>query len=257
MMMVGGAGLAGIDDLPEVDVPTAKELIEQIHEHVSVAELTALVSELEHKAAEMRRLLLEPGLDSARVRAAIELTFVGRRRASAIMGIRSDADLARWVTDLLDGSDSVSTRLERFCTAAGPLAGDKAAELASEFLHFTAPERHWLWSRWIWSAESRTGALPLLIDEDFDLEADGLGASYERVGQALTALDQSPEAGAFRLGETPRLGTDVMLACTYGVYMRTVLGLKMTQEFNALVPPMPQLVRRLLGTHVKPTQEVA
>jgi hypothetical protein len=100
----------------------------------------------------------------------------------------------------------------------------------------------------MWSTQSRTGALPLLIGEDYDLEADGLGATYERVSEALSALDASPEAAAFRVGGGGRLGTDVLLACTYGVYMRTVLGLKMTQEFNALVPPIRDLVRRLLGT---------
>ncbi|MHB1835420.1 MAG: hypothetical protein ACYCXW_10675 [Solirubrobacteraceae bacterium] len=234
---------------PEVDVPTAKELIEQIHQHLAVAELAALVRELERKAAAMSELLLAPGLDSSRVRAALEWTFVARRRASAVMGSRSDRELAAWVGDLLSADDPLPARFERFCAAAGTLAVQSAAELAGELLHFTGPDRHWLWSRWIWSPEDRTGALPLLIGEGYDLEADGLGAGYERVGEAIGALDSSPEAGAFRPAGGGRLGTDVLLACTYSVYMRTVLGLKMTQEFNALVPPMAQLVRRLLGTH--------
>ncbi len=235
---------------PEVDVPTAKELIEQIHQHVTLDELGALIGELQRKVAALRELLLAPGLDSQRVRAALDWTFVARRRASAIMGARSDSELVAWAEDLLHGGDPISVRFDRFCAAAGPLSnGGAAAELASELLHFSGPERHWLWSRWIWSSESRTGALPLLIGEDYELEADGLGAGYERVSQALSALDGSPEASAFRLGGGDRLATDLLLACSYGVYMRTVLGLKMTQEFNALVPPMAQLVRRLLGIH--------
>jgi hypothetical protein len=240
--MVAGA-------LPEVDVPTAKELIEQIHQHVTVAELAALVDELGRKAQSMSELLMGPGLDSSRIRAALECTFVARRRASAVLGGRSDRELAGWVGDLLNGRDPIPIRFERFCVTAGTLSEESAAELAGELLHFTGPDRHWLWSRWIWSPESRTGALPLLIGEDYDLEADGLGAGYERVGEAIDALDGSPEASAFRPAGGGRLGTDVLLACTYSVYMRTVLGLKMTQEFNALVPPTAQLVRRLLGTH--------
>lgn len=249
--MVGGASVAVAGASPEVDVPTAKELLEQIHRHFSVEEIGELVAELERKVAAIRRLLYDPQLDASGVRAALQWTFVGRRRASAIMGARGDRQLAGWVTDLLHGSDELPARFERFCAAAGPLDGASAAELASELLHFSRPECHWLWTRWIWSAESRTGALPLLIGEEYEFEADGLGATYLRVGEALEALDASPEAGAFRLRGGGRLATDVLLACTYGVYMRTVLGLKMTQEFNALVPPMTQLVRRLLGTYYR------
>ena len=241
---------------PQVDVPTAKELIEQIHQHVDVDELAVLVDELAGKVTAMRRLLWAEDLDGIRVRAALERTFVARRRASAILGARGDAELATWVRDLLFGTDPVGARFDRFCHASAPLGGGAAAELASELLHFSDPDQHWLWSRWMWSPDSRTGALPLLIGEDYELEAGGLGAGYERVGEALSALDASPEAAAFRPRGGGRLGTDVFLACTYGVYMRTVLGLRMTQEFNALVPSLPQLVRRLLGTHQR-REEVA
>jgi hypothetical protein len=247
--MAGGAGPLSVGTTPEVDVPAAKELIEQIHQQVGVEELGALVHELEVKVATMRRLLAPDGFSADRVREALGWTFVGRRRGNAIIGARSDEDLKAWIAALLTEGVPVGTRLEGFCDAAGPIHPSAAVELGTELLHFTDPDRNWLWSRWVWNAESRTGALPLLIGEDFDLDADGLGEAYARIGEALKALDESPEAGAFRRGGGGRLGTDVLLACTYGVYMRTVLGLKMTQEFNALVPPMEQLVRRLLGTH--------
>jgi hypothetical protein len=243
-----GAGPMSVTALPEVDVPTAKELIEQVHEHVSVGELLELVGELERKAKIIGELLGDE-LSAERIRCALEWTFVGRRRASAILGIRSEADLLAWIGGLLATDQPPGVRLERFCAAAGDLSAPRAAELGSELLHFTAPARYGLWARWVWSPESRTGALPLLIGEEYELEAEGLGPTYERVCIALRALDESPEAGAFRGPRGGPLGTDILLACTYGVYMRTVLGLKMTQEFNALVPPMPQLVRRLLGVH--------
>lgn len=253
--MPGGAGPIAAGSAPEVDIPTAKELIEQIHVHVSVQEIGELARELQAKAARMRKLLLAPGLDAARVRAATELTFVGRRRASEILGAREEAELIEWVTDLLTGTARLADRFERFCAPLHALSDGAAAELAGELLHFTSPETRWLWSRWIWSPESATGALALLIGEDYELEADTPGAAYERVGWAIARLHESPEAGAFRIHGGGALATDVLLACTYGVYMRTVLGLKMTQEFNALVPPMTELVRRLLGTHVTPRQE--
>lgn len=255
--MAGGAGPMTLTALPEVDVPTAKELIEQVHQHLTVAELQELAGELSAKSMAVSELLSAPGLTSARLREALQWTFVGRRRASAILGVRSDEELGAWVAGLLSDQAPRAVRFERFCACAGPLSGSPAAaELASELLHFTAPSQHALWSRWIWSAESRTGALALLIGEGYELETEGVGAGYERVCEASRALDDSPEAGAFRGPGGGPFGTDVLLACTYGVYMRTVLGLKMTQEFNALVPQMAQLVRRLLGTH-HPRQEAS
>jgi hypothetical protein len=239
------ANVAGV----EVDVPTAKELIEEIHQHLKVEELHALVDELSVKSSAVRSLLHGEGLDGARVREALEWTFVSRRRTSQILGVRDDGEIAAWVGGLLAGSDPRPRRLERFCASCGPLSPPAAAELASELLHFNDPARNGLWTRWIWSSESRTGALALLIGEEYELEGDGLGETYERVCEAISVLDGSPEASSFRRPDSGTLGTDVLLACAYAVYMRTVLGLKMTSEFNALVPPMAQLVRRLLGTH--------
>ncbi len=45
------------------------------------------------------------------------------------------------------------------------------------------------------------------------------------------------------------LGTDVFLAAVYGVYMQTVLRMRMTKEFTNILPPLPDLIRRLLGVH--------
>ncbi len=46
-----------------------------------------------------------------------------------------------------------------------------------------------------------------------------------------------------------RHGVYVYLACVYGVYMYTTLRIRMTQEFNKVVPQLPELIRRLLGTY--------
>jgi hypothetical protein len=47
----------------------------------------------------------------------------------------------------------------------------------------------------------------------------------------------------------PRFGVDVFLAAVYGIYMYTVLRMRMTQEFNKVVPELPDLIRRLLGVY--------
>ena len=42
-------------------------------------------------------------------------------------------------------------------------------------------------------------------------------------------------------------GTDVFLACVYAVYMFTVFRVKLSQEFNRILPELPELVQRVLG----------
>jgi hypothetical protein len=249
--MPGGAGPLALGEAPEVDVPTAKELIDEVYRHVDHSELGAIVAELGVKAACFDELLGPNAierLDAGALREALAWTFAARRRASVVIGARGDDELRAWIGDLLYGSAPLAERFERFCV--GLALGEVGVELAGELLHFTAPDRYWLCSRWVWSPESRTGALPLLIAVDFDLdEAEGPGATYERVGAAMAALDASPEAASFRAADGARLATDVFLVAVYGVYMQTVLGLKLSREFNAVVPPIPELARRLLGIH--------
>ncbi|RLD17523.1 MAG: hypothetical protein DRI69_12120, partial [Bacteroidetes bacterium] len=42
-------------------------------------------------------------------------------------------------------------------------------------------------------------------------------------------------------------GTDVYLACVYVIYAYTVLRMRMTQEFNKVMPQQIEFVRRILG----------
>jgi hypothetical protein len=55
-------------------------------------------------------------------------------------------------------------------------------------------------------------------------------------------------AGLLDLGPEP-WNLDVLLACVYCVYLYTVTRLRMTQEFNKVIPPLPDLARRFLGVH--------
>ena len=44
-------------------------------------------------------------------------------------------------------------------------------------------------------------------------------------------------------------GTDVFLCSVYVIYVYTVLRMRMTQEFNRVMPDLPEFCRRLLGVH--------
>jgi hypothetical protein len=57
------------------------------------------------------------------------------------------------------------------------------------------------------------------------------------------------DAAGFQRIERSLFGTTVFLCSVYAVYSYTVLRMRMTQEFNKVVPGLPELTRRLLGVH--------
>lgn len=152
------------------------------------------------------------------------------------------------LSDLLYGEEEISIRFERFCNNLKGAEEHLCYYLAGELLHFNVPDRYWLWSRWVWDPNTKTGALPLVI-ENFDLHTPALGSSYMRVGQATVYVHEVGEAAAFQNISRSLFGTDVFLGSVYAVYSYTVLRMRMTQEFNKVVPQLPEFTRRLLGVN--------
>ena len=150
---------------------------------------------------------------------------------------------------LLYGTAAIQDRFESFCFGLEGIDGNIRFDLASELLHFTQPDRYWLWTRWMWDPKTKTGSLPLVIMDDFTLHRDTIGSTYVRIGEAVTFINDVGQAAGFQRIARGLFGTDVYLACVYGVYLYTVLKMRMTQEFNKVMPQMPELAARLLGTH--------
>ncbi len=65
----------------------------------------------------------------------------------------------------------------------------------------------------------------------------------------MAFVDETGKAAGFTAAGPGLSALDVLLAAVYGVYMYTVLRMRMTREFNRVVPPLPDLVRRLLGVY--------
>ncbi len=236
-----------------VDAPTAQEFLVEIYRRATREQLDAISAAVERKSALFAAALSPEAigrLEPEGLRLLLRRIFTARRKVSNVLGSHDAATLRANVSELLYGTGPLEARFEAYC-ATTMLEPQVAAEVASELLHFSDPARYWLWARWMWNPRTRTGSLPLLVSEDHDLEADGLGEGYLRVGQAVRSLDETAEAAAFRPPGGGPLGTDVFLACCYGVYMQLVLGMKMSDEFNSVTPQMPELTRRLLGVNGK------
>lgn len=231
-----------------LDVLTAGEFLSEVLARVERPTLEQISRELEAKHRLFAELMADgraSRLDGTGARQVLRAVFATRRRADEIVTEVGAERLQGAIAALLDGSGSVAERFERFDEVLSPFS-DAAFDLPGELLHFTYPDRYWLWTRWMWDPRIETGSLRLVTSDDLDLSAEGRGKGYLRVGQAIALVHEMGRAAGLVTGEE-LLGTDVFLACVYGIYMYTVLRMRMTQEFNRIVPELPDLVRRLLG----------
>lgn len=240
-----------------MDTPSALEFQREILEQISESELQAIASDLDLKCAALQEALSGEGqsLDRAELRKVLRALFATRRRTDEILDSLGPQLLADAIGRLLADDEPVADRIDRFDAtmrehdANGALRGS-GFDLPIELLHFTAPERYWLWTRWIWDPLTSTGALALLVADDADLRAGTTrGDVYLRVGRAMAIVDETGRAARFIVAKSSLFGVDVLLAAVYGVYMHTVLEMRLTREFNRVIPPLPDLIRRLLGVY--------
>jgi hypothetical protein len=259
-----------------VDMAAAQEFMQATLAKIEREELHAVEAELQEKGRRMQALVNPdtlPTLTEDQPYRLLRTVFATRRRAREILAEVGTAELKAAIHQLLYSSAPVEVRFQQFVDVMTGFFGDvrvlrpkKSADsrarqsaeeaalkenifcdLGSELLHFTNPGDYWLWTRWIWDPKAGTGAMPLVTLEECDLHGRTVGETYLKLGVAMAFVKATGEAAGFsKLGNGP-YGLDVFLACVYVVYMYTTLRMRMTQEFNKVVPQMPELIRRILG----------
>jgi hypothetical protein len=243
-----------------VDTETAQEFMKQVLENATLRELGDIVGELERKADRFQELLVPahlPELTAEELLGLLRHIFATRRRAQVVLDALGVEFFRTALPDLLYGEGAPAFRFQTFVDAMEAnfqpednnleLPANLRCDLAAELLHFNDPYTHWLWARWMWDAKPATGALPLVVETDFDLNGETLGEIYNKVGIATAFVKATGEAAGFsKLNNSP-FDIDVFYACVYAIYMYTTLRMRMTQEFNKVVPQLPELTRRLLG----------
>jgi hypothetical protein len=235
-----------------VDTESAGEFMRETLEKVSRDDLAAVAKLLDEKSTGFAALLGSPGqacsLDRVDLRRVLRSIFSTRRKVDAILDGVGPERLGVAIDDLLHGPGVITERFAAFDAVLAEYP-EPGFDLPSELLHFTAPDRWWLWTRWMFDPRTGTGSLPLVTVEDFELDGGSRAESYLRVGEAVAFVNETGKAVGFTDLGPGLFGADVFLACVYSVYMYTVLRLRMTQEFNRIVPELPDLVRRLLGVY--------
>ncbi len=235
-----------------VDTESAKEFLKEVSAQISPDELKAVCADLETKSGFFQRRL-HPGvvatLGDQELLGILRAVFSTRRKAAGLLEQYSAPALRGWIAELLYGDQELHRRFQQFVDRLEVLDEGSRFDLAGELLHYSFPDRYWLWNRWMWDPKTKTGALPLVTTETFDLSAPNTGEMYLKVGKAIAFIHEVGDAAGFQRIDRSLFGTNVFLCSVYAVYSYTVLRMRMTQEFNKVVPGLPELTRRLLGVY--------
>ena len=238
--------------------PELAETLREGLEQVSPDDVLAIARELagrrQYLAPLVERIARE--VERGELRGWEELTravTATARQAETLAQQAARAQACAALPLLLREEQPVEQRLDEFQARCSDLDRRLALELATGVLHLRAPARYWLWTRWLWDIEHGTGILPLLTSATRALEGRSVGAQYRQLRPLVamgTELGRNSGLVAHDLADDPELGpfvTDAFLALAYSVYLYGITNWRLSREFNRLLPPLPQLARRLLG----------
>lgn len=240
--------------------PDDPELLETLQVALGQADpmdLITVANELAERHAHFDDLLGERG--SVRSLTQDDMVWiagsvaVARRHATTLVKYLAQHNIAVVTHELLHGDNQATVRIAGFTARLHGLDPRLRLELATGLLHYTLPDKHWLWTRWLWDTTTQTGILPLLAGSAHNLLADDVAEGYINVG-AVTAMSMRFAEGTGLL--TPELtdhprrrpfAADAFLACAYSIYLYSITSWRLSREFNRLLPTLANMMRRLLG----------
>ncbi|MGC8513941.1 MAG: hypothetical protein ACP5P1_13055 [Acidimicrobiales bacterium] len=245
-LAVAAPFVGGIDP---VDLEAAAEFAQAVHRSVDRDALGAMAAGLADKSDWLGGALRAdriPKMTETETLSLLRSFFSSRSKARNVLATHEPTEIHSALSDLVHGERPLADRLDDFAATFDAFE-HIALDLPWELLHLYDPARFWLWSSWVWNPRTETGALKLVASDDVDLYGADRVSTYRLVGATLAVLQAAATAAGIITGDPFAL--DVFLACVYGVYMYTVLRMRMSQEFNRIVPELPSLARRLTGLH--------
>lgn len=171
-----------------------------------------------------------------------------RRRVAPYLESAGFDRLRHSIDGLLEGwPDSAATdfRLQRFIAS---FPQDRAhrwtRDLGAEILHFAAPERYPLMTRWMWDAQVGTGVLREIWfseDPEYSVPVGDDFATFATLGEEIGGF--LSENGVYR---DHALYSDLLCAHVYAGYINDHGGQYLKADFSDGVDPMMH-TRRMLG----------
>lgn len=237
-----------------IDMEACQQFMKETLERIPKDDLIEIASLLEAKSEFFKEILHPSELPALTIDELTEIfkkVFVTNRKTKLLFEKYSLEEYKISIYNLLYSDVDLENRFQNFIDAHPELNIHLRYDLASELLHYSKPDKYWLWNRWLWDPKINTGALLLVASEDFKLLAETHGAMYMNVGKAVVFVHTMAEAVEFQFINRSLFGTDVYLSCVYIIYAYTVFKIKMTDEFNKVMPPISEFSKRILGVHVK------
>ena len=189
----------------------------------------------------------------------IECVFPARRKLAEFISGLSDETLHDAVNGLVYGDEPIAERIQAFCELV-PKEQKKSRraiwDLAAEILHFRAPERIPLMTRWVWDTNTETGALRELIRGSDLMETVPLDTRPETFEAARSWIAELLAEGGF-YRDMPFM-VDLLLAQAYSEYVKAMSGRVglIDAEFGAQHDPL-ELPMKLLGIDARAKDVIA
>ncbi|MCF6360153.1 MAG: hypothetical protein L3J29_05245 [Cyclobacteriaceae bacterium] len=243
-----------------IDMHVCQEFMKETLGRIEKEDLVEIASLLEVKSAFLQENLHQvelPTLTKEELTAIFKTIFITNRKVKLMFETYSLEEYKTSFYKLLYDEKPVKERFQNFMDSHKKLDTYLRYDLAGELLHYNNPDKYWLWNRWVWDPEINTGALPLVVSEEFNLSAATYSEMYMNVGKAITFVHAMAEAVEFQFINRSLFGTDVYLSCVYVIYAYTVFKVKMTDEFNKVMPPLAEFSKRILGVHQRKSPVLA
>jgi hypothetical protein len=231
--------------------------LRQIFEHLAEAAEPSGGIERYVGALRLKSSLFEELLGKGRVNELTETEFCDlsgfitpvRRRVGAWLGRHGFPAMRLRLERLLDGWADTATADARLARFVAGFPDDRehrwARDLAAEVLHFTAPERYPLMTRWMWDRRTNTGVLrEIWYAENVDavtIEVVDDFAAFATLREELEGF--LGDNGVFR--DLP-FYVDLLAAHVYAFYINGRGGQYLRTDFGAKEDSMAH-TRRLLG----------
>lgn len=237
-----------------IDLATCKEFMLETLDKIDKKELIKIADALEVKSEFFIERLSQERLNSmteSDLKEILNKIFSTRRKLKLVFEKYSFDQLKAGIQELLYSNLTVDQRFQNFLEQFDQLDIYMRCDVASEILHYTNPDKYWLWNRWLWDPVANTGALPLVTNEEFNLKGRSYGEMYVNVGKAIAFVHSMAESAEFQFINRSLFGTDVYLSSVYVIYAYTIFKIKMTDEFNKVMPGLAEFSMRLLGIYNK------
>ena len=238
--------------------------LRQIFEHLAEAAEPTGGVERYVGALSLKSSLFEELLGKGRVGELTETEFCDlcgfitpvRRRIGAWLGRHGFVAMRMRLERLLAGWADAMTADSRLAGFIGSFPPDRAhrwaRDLAAEALHFAAPERYPLMTRWMWDARTNSGVLrEIWYAENVDAITIPAAADFATFATLREELDGFlRDNGVFR--DLP-FYVDLLCAHVYAFYINGRGGQYLRTDFGTKEDPMAH-TRRLLGLDAVDTE---